>query len=86
MEGDLEVIPFDIFKASKESIKKLGEVHPHRSLPACVTPEGERLVDSAAICFYLADKYNKLQPPSGQRLHYYKLVSNLKTDSDESYI
>lgn len=50
--------PYELNAASPRS-KEIAELNPSGKVPALVTDEGT-IIDSTAICQYLADKHGKL--------------------------
>ncbi|XP_067671631.1 glutathione S-transferase GstA-like [Haliotis asinina] len=70
---DFEIVKLDSIKGkdSAEYQEYKRSVHPHGTIPA-LQVEGEGvIIESGAICLYLADRYDKLAPPIAQRLEYY---------------
>ena len=67
-----EIQPYNEFAAEPEEIQWYKEnVHPHGYVPALVI-EGKTMVDSGAICLYLAETFNELLPDLRDQTHYYR--------------
>ena len=47
-------------------------VNPHGTVPALETEGGRTILESSAICFYLADLCGKLAPEPKNRAEYYQ--------------
>ena len=70
---DVEVIEFDPLSCSPEETEKYKrEVNPNGQVPALVTPGGYIMTESAAICFYLAEHFNKCLPGPAEKPAYYQ--------------
>ena len=48
------------------------EINPHGLVPSMVLPDGTHMVESAAICMYIADKYGKMLPEPDKEPVYYR--------------
>ncbi len=69
----IEIKEIDIHGVSKEEKQKYkDEVNPHGQVPALVTPDGYIMTESAAICFYLAEHFNKCLPEPAEKPAYYQ--------------
>ncbi len=60
-----------------QGLMRYREVHPHGTLPALVMEDGSVMLESAAICFYLAEVFldpdgNSLLPEPQHTMEYYK--------------
>ncbi len=70
---DVEVIEFNPTIASPEKKEWYGaEVNSNCMIPALVTPGGQVMTESAAICFYLAQQFGKCLPTQEEMPSYYK--------------
>jgi glutathione S-transferase len=73
---DFKIVPIDMSKQEHKSEAHL-RVHPHGQVPA-LTDDGLTLIESAAICMHLADKFPaaKLAPALGtpERGRYYQWI------------
>ena len=73
VSADVDVLDFDpvaCSPAEKEKYKQ--EVNPHGQVPAMLTPGGYIMTESAAICFYLSEYFNKCLPEPAQKPAYYQ--------------
>ena len=73
---DFEIIEYNPYTATpeeREDYKK--NVHPHGQVPAMVTSEGDVMIESAAICLYLAQLYGQCLPDEHNEALYYKYVN-----------
>ena len=72
--ADFKIVPIDMGKQEHKSEAHL-RIHPHGQVPA-LTDDGLTLIESSAICMYLADKFPaaKLAPAVGtpERGRYYQ--------------
>ena len=70
---DFEIIQYNPYTATshmRENYQKC--VHPQNRVPAMITSEGEVMLESAAICLYLAHLYGKCLPDEQNEAEYYK--------------
>ena len=70
---DFEIIqynPYTTTSQQRENYQKC--VHPHNKVPAMITSEGEVMLESAAICLYLAQLYGQCLPDEQSEADYYK--------------
>ena len=76
-EGEVEVVPVSLHGPEASDLLTYRAVHPHGTLPALVLRDGSVLLESSAICLYLADILTcpdgtTLLPDKQQQAHYYK--------------
>jgi glutathione S-transferase len=63
------------------ALEAYGEVHPFRTIPALRLPHGELLLESGAICMYVADLYQSeaaarsLLPREGEAGSYFNVCT-----------
>lgn len=70
---DFEIIEYDPYSATPQERKHYkDEVHPHGQVPAMVTSDGEIIIESAAICLYLAQLYGKCLPDEQNEANYFR--------------
>ncbi|XP_077980770.1 glutathione S-transferase GstA-like [Glandiceps talaboti] len=75
IEDDVEIINFDLHKVDSTELEKYRqEVHPHGTLPALVVNDDYTVLESGAICMYLADVYGRLVPSRFDRKEYYNWI------------
>ena len=61
------------------NLDEYANVHPYRTIPALRLPSGETLLESGAICLYLADIYSEklasqgLAPAVSEKANYYNV-------------
>ncbi|XP_071107339.1 uncharacterized GST-like protein SMU_1296 [Haliotis cracherodii] len=83
---DFEIVKLDSIKGKDteayEEYKR--SVHPHGTIPALQTEGEGAIIESGAICLYLADRYGKLAPPLGQRMDYYDWALYASVTIDEA--
>ena len=73
LSDNIEIVEIDIYGLSKEEKQKYKDtVNPHGQVPALVTPGGYIMTESAAICFYLAEYFNKCLPEPAEKPAYYQ--------------
>ncbi len=69
----IEIKEIDIHECSADEKQKYKDtVNPHGQVPALVTPGGYIMTESAAICFYLAEYFNKCLPEPAEKPAYYQ--------------
>ena len=72
---DFEVIEYDPYSATTEEKKVYKEkVNPNGQVPAMVTSDGEVILESAAICLYLARLYGQCLPNEQNEANYFRYV------------
>ena len=55
------------------------EVNPHGLVPSMVLPDGTHMIESAAICMYIADKYGRMLPePEKEPIYYRYFFKHIK--------
>ena len=70
---DFEILEYNPHTASLEEKYHYKEtVHPHGTIPALITSAGIIMTESAAICMYLAQIYDKFLPDKQNEVTYYK--------------
>ncbi|XP_002733258.1 glutathione S-transferase GstA-like [Saccoglossus kowalevskii] len=75
VEDEVEIIEFNIHEDNPVEMEKYKrEVHPHGTLPALVVDDNHTILESAAICMYLADLYGQLVPNRYARREYYNWI------------
>ncbi len=73
VDKEVEIIEIDpVTCSTAEREKYIQEVNPHGQVPAMVTPGGYIMTESAAICFYLAEYFNKCLPSEAEKSAYYQ--------------
>ena len=73
IKDDFKIIEFNPFSAKEEEMDWYkNEVNPHGLVPSMVLPDGTHMVESAAICMYIADKYGKMLPEPDKEPVYYR--------------
>ena len=73
MEDDFELIKIDTMKRESKERKEYQEnVHPHGTVPGLVIEGEPTMMESGAICLYLADTYGRLTPDPKDRKDYYE--------------
>lgn len=77
--ADVEVVPVSLHGPEASDLLTYRTVHPHGTVPALVLRDGAVLLESSAICLYLAENLtypdgSTLLPDKQQQAHYYKLV------------
>ncbi len=76
-EDYVEFIPISLHGQDAKDLMSYREVHPHGTLPALVLEDGSVMLESSAICFYLAEVFldgdgNTLLPDPEHTMEYYK--------------
>jgi len=57
------VVSYNPYKVSQEEEADYGEkCHPTKMVPSLVLEDGQVMIESAAICMYLAEKHQTLLP------------------------
>ncbi|XP_069123463.1 glutathione S-transferase GstA-like isoform X1 [Argopecten irradians] len=77
----VEMFPQDPDKEKVESYKR--DVHPHGTIPALVLEDGRTIIESGAICLYLADRYGRLLPEKQWTAEYYNWIMYASITLDE---
>lgn len=75
--AEVEIIPISLHGPEASDLLTYRAVHPHGTLPALVLRDGAVLLESSAICLYLAENLtcpdgSTLLPDKQQQAHYYK--------------
>ncbi len=70
----MELVKLDSInsKDSDEYKEYVRSVNPHGTIPALVIEGEGPIIESSAICFYLAEYYGKLLPSAAERKDYYE--------------
>ena len=73
----VEVVPIALHGPAASDLLTYRNVHPHGTLPALVLRDGSVLLESAAICLYLAENFTRpdgstLLPDKQQQAQYFK--------------
>ena len=76
---EVEIVPVSLHGPEASDLLTYRNVHPHGTLPALVLRDGVVLLESSAICLYLADNLtcpdgSTLLPDKQHQAHYYKYV------------
>lgn len=76
-EEYVEFIPVALHGPEAKDLMSYREVHPHGTLPALVLEDGTVMLESSAICLYLAEVFldpdgNSLLPDPQHIMEYYK--------------
>ena len=76
---EVEVVPISLHGPQATDLLTYRTVHPHGTLPALVLRDGTVLLESSAICLYLADSLSCLDgstllPDKQHQAHYYKYM------------
>ena len=76
---EVDIVPVSLHGSEASDLMTYRTVHPHGTLPALVLRDGSVLLESSAICLYLADNLTRpdgttLLPDKQQQAHYYKYV------------
>ncbi|XP_070579603.1 glutathione S-transferase GstA-like [Ptychodera flava] len=75
VENDVEILKIDLHSEKNEELEQYREtVHPHGTLPGLVVDDKFTILESGAICLYLADLYGKLVPMRFDRKEYYNWI------------
>ncbi len=69
---DFEIIEYNPHEASPEEKENYQSVNPHGSIPVLLTSEGDVVLESAAICLYLAKLYRQLLPDERNEGNYFR--------------
>ena len=70
---DFEIIEYDPYSATSQERKHYKDkVHPHGQVPAMVTSDGDIMIESAAICLYLAQLYGQCLPDEQNEANYFR--------------
>ena len=86
MMDDFEIIEHNPHTASPEERYRYKQnIHPHGSIPAMITSEGEVMLESAAICLYLAKIYGMCLPDEQNEAVYYKYVCHPTELSEDQH-
>ena len=77
LTDEVEVVPISLHSPAASDLLTYRNVHPHGTLPALVLRDGTVLLESAAICLYLAENLTRLDggtllPDKQHQAHYYK--------------
>ncbi len=73
VDKNVEIIEIDPVTCTPEERQRyMKEVNPHGQVPAMLTPSGYIMTESAAICFYLAEYFNKCLPSEAEKPAYYQ--------------
>ena len=77
LEEEVEVVAVSLHGSEASDLMTYRNVHPHGTLPALVLRDSTVLLESAAICLYLADNLTQpdgstLLPDKQHQAHYYK--------------
>jgi glutathione S-transferase len=75
IQDSVEIIKIDL--QSQDVVGYRDTVHPHATLPALQLEDGSVMLESAAICFYLAESFldaegHDLLPDEEHSAHYYE--------------
>ena len=78
----VKVVPIALHGTDAKDLMAYREVHPHGTLPALKLEDGTVLLESSAICLYLAEIFldsegQSLLPDPKNTSEYYKLVFSL---------
>lgn len=73
----VEFIPVSLHGKEADDLMRYRDVHPHGTLPSLVLEDGSVLLESSAICLYLAEVFldprgDTLLPDSDHTAEYYK--------------
>lgn len=84
----VETIPVALHGPQAKDLLQYRDVHPHGTLPALVLEDGFVLLESAAICLYLADVFqdsdgNSLLPEDHNTAEYYNFISYATSTFDQ---
>jgi glutathione S-transferase len=76
---EVEIVPVSLHGSEASDLMTYRTVHPHGTLPALVLRDGSVLLESSAICLYLADNLTcpdgtTLLPDKQQQAHYYNII------------
>ena len=75
IQNDFKIIEFNPFTATAEEMDWYkNEVNPHGLVPSMVLADGTHMIESAAICMYIADKYGKMLPEPEKEPIYYRYI------------
>ncbi|XP_041363254.1 glutathione S-transferase 1-like [Gigantopelta aegis] len=84
VDDEFELIKIDTMKRESAERKEYQKnVHPHGTVPALVIEGETTLLESGAICLYLADKYGRLAPDLKDRKDYYDWILHSCATMDE---
>lgn len=77
----VELVAVDLHGSEAEDLLRYREVHPHGTLPALVLEDDSAVLESAAICLYLAEVFldpegSNLLPEPEHTAEYYKSVAS----------
>ena len=83
VEDYVEVVNVNIHGAEAKELLEYRDVHPHGTLPALVLEDGKVILESSAICLYLAETFldsngNSLLPESEYFADYFKYVGLIR--------
>ncbi|XP_046581909.1 glutathione S-transferase 1-1-like [Haliotis rubra] len=73
-EQDFELVRFFPGGDAAHDAAYRKDVHPHCTIPALVVPGHIPILESGAICMYLADRYGKLLPEPKDKEDYYSFM------------
>ncbi|KAL5018931.1 hypothetical protein ScPMuIL_004653 [Solemya velum] len=73
--SDIQVIYLDPLSKDKDLVTSYkSKTHPHGTVPALEIEGQDTILESGAICLYLAELYERCLPESGHRKNYYNWI------------
>lgn len=77
VEDYVEVVSVNIHGAEAKELMEYRDIHPHGTLPALVLEDGKVILESSAICLYLAEVFldsngDNLLPEPSYHADYFK--------------
>ncbi|XP_046360937.2 uncharacterized protein LOC124138370 [Haliotis rufescens] len=73
-EKDFDLVRFCPGDDAAADVAYRRDVHPHCTIPALTGAGNMPILESGAICLYLADRYGKLVPDPKDRADYYSFI------------
>ncbi|KAK7507821.1 hypothetical protein BaRGS_00000786 [Batillaria attramentaria] len=77
-------LPMNLPKTSPEREEYRKKVHPHNTIPALEVEGHPPILESGAICLYLADLCGRLAPEPKERAEYYHWILYTTSTMDEA--
>ncbi|KAL3875735.1 hypothetical protein ACJMK2_033656 [Sinanodonta woodiana] len=83
VQSDVELVCLNPQDPNQEKLANYRKVHPHGTIPAMKLDDETVIIESGAICLYLADLYGRLVPDLSQKHNYYNFVLYACSTLDE---
>ncbi|XP_052261845.1 uncharacterized protein LOC127865848 isoform X2 [Dreissena polymorpha] len=79
VQNEVECITMNPRDPDQEKLAQYRKIHPHGTIPCLVVEGRQAIIESGAICLYLADVYGKLGPEADKEAFYSWLVYSTAT-------